>query len=87
MMSMTLLQPRHDELRGPAGEGRSMLARALGLLCWACRLMHRAIVEAKVRRLQNEFALENKGPDEPSRMHNATRYPQRPLILGDKWDF
>lgn len=84
---MPLLQSRHDDRRGLAGDSRSMLARALWLLCRACLLMHRAIVEAKLRRLQNEIAFENKGPDAPSRMHDAKRYPQRPLILGDKWDF
>jgi hypothetical protein len=87
MMSMTLLQLHHDDLSGLAGDGRSMLARALALFCCACRLIDRAIVEAKVPRLQNEIVVENNSSDEPSRMHDATRYPQHPLILGDKWDF
>ena len=64
-----------------------MLVHGLALFCFACGLMHRAIVAAKVRRLKNEVAFQDNGGDALSRMHDATRYPQRPLILGDKWDF
>jgi hypothetical protein len=49
--------------------------------------MHRAIVAAKLRRLQNEPAFRAEGYDGPSRSEDAARYPQQPLILGDKWDF
>jgi hypothetical protein len=87
MMGMSLLQLQHDDLRGRAGDGRSMLVHGLARFCFACALMHRAIVKAKPRRLQNEVALEDNGRDELSRMNDATRYRQRPLILGDKWDF
>ena len=86
-MGMSLLQLQHDDLRGRAGDGRSMLVHGLALFCFACGLMHRAIVAAKLRRLQNEVGFEDNGRDELSRLHDARRYPQRPLILGDKWDF
>jgi len=39
----------------------------------ACRIIHQATVAAKARRIQRELMLHN--------------FPQRPLVLDDKWDF
>jgi hypothetical protein len=38
---------------------------------------HQAIVAAKMRRVQRELMLHNR---------ELRDFPQRPLILGDKWD-
>jgi hypothetical protein len=85
---MTLLQLHQDDPGGLAGEGRcSMPARVFARISAACRLMHRAIVDAKIRRLQNELTFEDGYRKQPSCADDAARYPQRPLILGDKWDF
>jgi hypothetical protein len=85
---MTLLQLHQDDPGGLAGEGRcSMPARVFARISAACRLMHRAIVDAKIRRLQNELTFEDSYRKQPSCADDAARYPQRPLILGDKWDF
>ena len=47
----------------------------------ALRVVHRAIIAAKTRRLQRELMLrELSGGD-------AELPQQRPLILDDKWDF
>lgn len=50
--------------------------------------MHNAMVAAKMRRIQRELMFHagpkwhEEGPDKDVR-----DFPQRPLILGDKWDF
>jgi hypothetical protein len=85
-MGMTLLQLRDDGLGTFVGEGRLTPARALQRLWAALGTMHRAIVAAKLRRLRNEPAFRTDGYDRP-RGEDAARYPQQPLILGDKWDF
>ena len=64
----------------------------------ALTTMHEAIIAAKMRRIQRELIFhggfagshdewsrskwhEGAGPD-----HELRNFPQRPLILGDKWD-
>jgi hypothetical protein len=79
---MTLLQLHHNDLHGGL-----VIARAFRRLRTALRLMHRAIVAAKTRRLQNELMFHARDHGESSLGEDATRYPQRPMILGDKWDF
>jgi hypothetical protein len=44
----------------------------------ALTMVHNAIVAAKTRRLQHELTFHT---------HELSNIPQRPLILGDKWDF
>ncbi|HEV7635082.1 MAG TPA: hypothetical protein VGO54_06565 [Bradyrhizobium sp.] len=100
---MTLFYSQHDRLRDPAGRspedaaGLRRLARhAIGQAINALKLMHRAIVAAKTRRLARELMLhagshyegvgsDARGSDGEGR--DAANYPQHPLILGDKWDF
>ena len=59
----------------------SVMSRAFGLL----KAIHRAIATAKLERIESELIL-RRGYDEPVQ-HDTIRYPQRPLILSDKWDF
>ena len=71
----------HDRFHDPAGASRSPIASRLHALARrAVRrtiamlgILHRAIVTAKTRRLERE-----------QMFHEI---PQRPLHLGDKWDF
>ena len=49
--------------------------------------MHRGITAAKTRRLQNELMCHAGDDDEQSADQTIAKFPQRPLILGDKWDF
>jgi hypothetical protein len=71
-------------LRRLARHAVSRVGAALGLL-------HRAIVTAKTRRLARELAFRPGSQDDgfwgPDLDKDATKLPQRPLILGDKWDF
>jgi hypothetical protein len=63
----------------------------------AFNIIHQAIVTAKMRRLQRELMFHTGSCDDWSLQPNAyashdldkdaAKFPQRPLILGDKWDF
>jgi hypothetical protein len=84
---MTLLHLHPNDLRGLAGNTRFVVARARRRLGAVLKSIHRAIVKAKLRRLRHELMLQ-RGLDAyyaPER--DASKYPRRPLILGDKWDF
>jgi len=80
---MTLLHLHLDEKR----ERRPILARAVGRLGAALHLMHRAIIAARTRRLESELTFHRDDRDEMPVTQDAARYPQRPLILDEKWDF
>jgi hypothetical protein len=70
--------------------------RVIDRICAAFKTIHHAIVTAKIRRLSREATLHTPSQDKwlsPSDVcdihdpdKDALRFPQRPLILGDKWD-
>jgi hypothetical protein len=75
-------------LRVLARQFRSRIRAALTML-------HQAIVAAKMRRVQRELMFHAGSHDEWSRSkwregrgsdRDVRDFPQRPLILGDKWD-
>ena len=76
---MSVIHLHHDELK----DFGSLVIRAFGWL----KTMHQAIVTAKLERLENELVLRRGNSDEVSSDRDAVRYPQRPLVLSDKWDF
>jgi hypothetical protein len=63
----------------------------------ALGIIHRGIVTAKTRRLRRELMFHGGAHDDGSverRLHDvsgsdrdAADFAQRPLLLGDKWDF
>ena len=63
--------------------GRLSIAGVARKISAAFKTMHRAIVVAKLRRLRNELMFHGRAPT----AFDATKFPQRPLLLGDKWDF
>lgn len=75
---------------------RKLARRALRRTRAVLAILHQAIVTAKLRRLRREMLL-YAGPrgelisSTESQSHSADRdllkYPQRPLILGEKWDY
>lgn len=84
---MSLLHVQHDDLHVAAEKARWPLARAVARLSAAFRIIHRAIIAAKLRRLRSELRCHGgqfygQPPDQ-----DAAKFPQAPLILGDKWDF
>jgi hypothetical protein len=76
-MSVIHLHP--DELK----DFGSVATRAFGWL----KTMHQAIVTAKLERLENELVLRRGYSENLASDRDAVRYPQRPLVLSDKWDF
>jgi hypothetical protein len=81
---MTLFCSRHDALcasRLPVAKVRSRLKPLF-------KAIHKAIVTAKMRRLRSELTFSGAHENWSLRMDaDAAKFPQRPLILGDKWDF
>jgi hypothetical protein len=78
-------QTHARRLRRLARHAASRVGAALGML-------HQAIVTAKTRRLAREMMFRPDAYDEWSKEperepQDASKLPQRPLILGDKWDF
>jgi hypothetical protein len=87
----------------PASQGmfatslRRHIRRAIGRTGAALKIMHQAVVAAKMRRVERELMFHNGSYDrwfgEPDAQQShaagkdAVNFPQRPLILGDKWDF
>lgn len=51
-----------------------------GRMRTALRIVHRAIVAARIRRLRRELMFRDRSGDDAA-------FPRPPLILGDKWDF
>ena len=85
---MTLFQTHRGEPPGSSGLSRGSrfsAARATRKISAALRMMHRAIVAAKLRRLRNELMLHRSALD--SAEFDAAQFPQRPALLGEKWDF
>lgn len=74
----------HDNFAATAGESRVTLAGAAGWIAAALRTIHESIVAAKTRRLQRELMFHSDSGDGPQ---DVGKIPQRPMILGDKWDF
>jgi hypothetical protein len=76
---------------------RRHIRRAIGRTGAALKIMHQAVVAAKMRRVERELMFHNGSYDrwfvepdaQPSHasVKDAVNVPQRPLILGDKWDF
>ena len=81
----------HDDFAAPAGESRFTLARAWAWFTAVLKTIHEAIVAAKTRRLQRELMfhadLGEASRGEPFGEQDIRKIPQRPMILGDKWDF
>ena len=84
---MTPLHLHHDELHGLERRDTSWIQRASRRVGAALRTFHRAIVRARLRRLPSEWLFRKDYSDMLPPGQDASRFPQRPLILGDKWDF
>jgi len=93
-IAMTLFYSHDDRLHGSAGTGHHPIMRTLKRVRAGLRMMHRAIAAAKIRRIRNELMLhggarhwaQKPAPDGQAE-NDAAKYPRRPIVLGDKWDF
>jgi hypothetical protein len=76
---------------------RALVRRVVIRMAAAFKITQQAVQTARIRRLAQELtprpdagddrssespAYRNRRPD-----RDATKFPQRPLVLGDKWDF
>jgi hypothetical protein len=71
--------------------------RALSRTGAALKIMHQAVIAGRMRRIERELMFQNGSYDRwfceldaPQRQpsdQGAVKFPQRPLLLGDKWDF
>ena len=86
----------HDDFAATAGESRLTLDRAFAWFAAIFRTIHHAIVAAKTRRLQRELtfhgdlgsdSLDEIVGERPLGPEEFAKLPQRPMVLGDKWDF
>ena len=76
---------------------RRHIRRAIGRTGTALKIMHQAVVAAKMRRVERELMFHNgaydrwfseaDAPQSQAAGKDLAKVPQRPLILGDKWDF
>ena len=86
---MTLLHTHRGELfsgaRSRSHSSRFSVARAIRKISAPFKTLHCAIVAAKLHRLRNELMLHRSARARTE--FDADKFPQRPLTLGDKWDF
>ena len=82
---MTFYHLHGDELPRAGDAHRSSMARAVGDVRAAMSALRRSVMAA-MRRLQGAPMLD-AGDGATSLQDDPARYPQWPLILGDKWDF
>jgi hypothetical protein len=84
---MTLCHLQGDGLHCARDERRSVIARVVGNVSAAISAIVRSIAALMVCLLWSERTCHGGDGGEPSPEHDLARYPQAPLILGDKWDF
>ena len=88
---MAIFYSQDSRIRHSAASWLRIAARrAIGGIGAGLRAFHRAIVAAKTRRMQRGLTSHNGLRDDGllrSDSHDAAKFPQPPLILGDKWDF
>lgn len=84
---MTLLHLHHNDRRGLAATSRFAIVRAWRRLGAFFKLIHVSIVKARLQRLRHELILQRSLDSYYAPEQDASKYPRRPLILGDKWDF
>jgi hypothetical protein len=84
---MTLFHLHHNDRRGFAATNRFAIGRAWRRLGAVFKLIHLSIVKARLQRLRHELRLQRSLDSYYAPEQDASKYPRRPLILGDKWDF
>jgi hypothetical protein len=84
---MTLYHLHGDGLHRAAGDRKFAIAHVAGTLRAATSAIFRKIAALTTRHLESAQTCHGDDGEEPSPRHDLVRYPQAPLILGDKWDF
>ena len=84
---MALLHLHQDEVRGFARKRYFSISRVLKRIGDIFGMLHRGIVSAKLQRAQNEYLFRRDYDEMLPPEQDVTKFAQRPMILGDKWDF
>ena len=86
---MALLHLHRDDIRGVARDRHFSVYRAFRHIGATLRAFHRAVVETKLRRAENHLLLRNDYNEMlwMESEQDVSKFPQRPTVLGDKWDF
>jgi len=86
---MALLHLHHDEINSSARDRNFSISRAFERIGAVLGALHRAILDAKLRRAESDLLLRRDYSEmlSPGSELDAGKFPQRPLVLGDKWDF
>jgi len=83
---MTLLH-LHRQEPGLGRVARASMARLFAWIGAAVAALHRAVVRAKLRGACSELLFRHDYDELMESERELKRFPQRPMILGDKWDF
>lgn len=86
---MALLHLHHDDIGGIARDRDSSIWRAFRRIGAVLGALHRAIISAKLRHAESHLWYRNDYNEMLSleSERDASKFPQAPLVLGDKWDF
>ena len=92
---MTLVNSQHSRLPRSAATNRSAFMRLIRRVRAVLKTIHLTIAAAKIHRLRNELMLHSDSYDrwvhpdaaDGGAELSGPKFPQRPMVLGDKWDF
>jgi hypothetical protein len=92
---MTLVHTHHGRRHRRTAMIRAVFTRFIKRAGTTFKKIHLAIAAAKIHRLRNELMLHSDSYDRW--MHpdaadgdpewSSAKFPRRPMVLGDKWDF
>jgi hypothetical protein len=87
--TMALLHLHHQDISGFAREQNSPISRAFRRIVAALGTLHRAIISAKLRHAESDLLLRSDYNEMlwMESEQDVSKFPQRPTVLGDKWDF
>jgi hypothetical protein len=82
--TMTWFRLHHDDgVRGPAREKRISLGKVFMHIGAIHGKLYRAVANARLRSLMLRCDYSEMFPPD----QDGSKFPQRPMVLGDKWDF
>jgi hypothetical protein len=84
---MTLYHLHCDGWHRAGGDRLSLIVRIVRNRRAATSALLRSIAALTVGHLERARTCQDDDGEERSPQHDLIRYPQAPLILGDKWDF
>jgi hypothetical protein len=84
---MSNIHRQSDGFRNADGQRQGAIAPLAYRLCAAFAMIRRRMIAATMPPVQHAPTFDADGEGGESDLCDPVRYPQAPLILGDKWDF